>query len=182
MKISTKQMLNVLYVLSWVIFLGLCIEAGGFIFNAFFTQVLNPVGAKYFWQEIDLSSLYKYDHVAFFTETFVMCAIAVIKAYLFYLIVKILYDKKLNTYQPFNEETGRFVLKVSYVSLLIGSISWCGCEFTEWLVRQGVVMPDIQYLRLSGGDVWLLMGVTLFVIAQIFQRGIEIQTENDLTI
>jgi hypothetical protein len=43
-------------------------------------------------------------------------------------------------------------------------------------------MPDIENMRLGGADVWLFMGVTLFVIAQIFKRGIEIQTENDLTI
>ena len=50
------------------------------------------------------------------------------------------------------------------------------------LVKKGVNMPDIQYLHLGGADVWLFMGVILFVIAQIFKRGIEIQTENELTI
>ena len=48
--------------------------------------------------------------------------------------------------------------------------------------RQGVEMPDVQHLRIGGSDVWLFMGVILFVIAQIFKRGIEIQTENELTI
>jgi hypothetical protein len=43
-------------------------------------------------------------------------------------------------------------------------------------------MPDIQYLQLGGADVWLFMGITLLVIAQIFRRGIEIQTENELTV
>ena len=54
-KISTKQMLKILYVLSWIIFIGVCIEAGGFIFNTFFTLVINPVDAHHFWQEVDLS-------------------------------------------------------------------------------------------------------------------------------
>jgi len=45
-----------------------------------------------------------------------------------------------------------------------------------------VKMPDTQHLRLGGADVWLFMSVTLFVIAQIFKRGIEIQTENELTV
>lgn len=43
-------------------------------------------------------------------------------------------------------------------------------------------MPDVQYLGLGGADVWLFMGVSLFVIAQIFKRGIEIQSENELTV
>jgi hypothetical protein len=43
-------------------------------------------------------------------------------------------------------------------------------------------MPDAESLHFGGADVWLFMGVTLFVIAQIFKRGIEIQAENDLTV
>jgi hypothetical protein len=43
-------------------------------------------------------------------------------------------------------------------------------------------MPDIEHLRLGGADVWLFMGVTLFVIGHIFKRGIEIQSENELTV
>ena len=43
-------------------------------------------------------------------------------------------------------------------------------------------MPDIQYLKFGGADVWLFMGIILLVIAQIFKRGVEIQSENELTI
>jgi hypothetical protein len=65
---------------------------------------------------------------------------------------------------------------------MIGLFSGMAGKYSEWLVKQGVEMPALQYLRLAGADVWLFMGVTLFVIAHIFKRGIEIQTENDLTI
>lgn len=84
--------------------------------------------------------------------------------------------------QPFSREVGRFIFKLSYLTLLIGMFSLWGVRYAEWLVKQGVKMPDIQYLRLGGADVWLFMSVTLFVIAQIFKRGIEIQTENELTV
>ena len=84
--------------------------------------------------------------------------------------------------QPFNRDLVRFIFNVSYLALGIGLFSWWGVKYTEWFVKQGVEMPDIQYLRLGGADVWLFMGVTLFVIAQIFKRGIEIQTENELTV
>lgn len=84
--------------------------------------------------------------------------------------------------QPFNRDVVRFIFNVSYLALGIGLFSWWGVKYTAWFVKQGVEMPDIQYLRLGGADVWLFMGVTLFVIAQIFKRGIEIQTENELTV
>ena len=178
LKISSRQMLKILYVVSFVIFIGVCIEAGTFIFNAFFTLVINPKNAGY----LGLSSLYEYDRGYFLVELILMSIVAVMRAFLFYLIVKILHDKKLNMSQPFNQEFGRFIFQVSYLSLGIGLFSNWGVNYTGWLVGQGVEMPDIRHLRLGGADVWLFMGVTLFVIANIFKRGIEIQSENELTI
>jgi hypothetical protein len=182
MKISTKQVFGLLYIVSWIIFVGVCVEAGGFIVNGFFTLVLNPAGARHFWQEVDLTSLYYYDKGYFFVETFVISLVAVMRACLFYLIIKILHDKKLNMSRPFNREFGRFIFRMAYLSLLIGLFSWGGVKYAEWFVTQGVKMPDMKYLRLGGADVWLFMSVTLGVIAQIFKRGIEIQTENELTV
>jgi hypothetical protein len=179
--ITTPQILRILYVLSWILFVGICIEAGGFIFNAFFTLVLNPIGAKHFWQEIDLSALYAYDRGHFFAETLAISIVAVLRACLFYLIIKLLHDK-LNMAQPFSTEVGRFISKMAYITLLIGLFSWWGAKYSEWLIKQGVKMPGIQYLRLAGADVWLFMSVTLYIIAQIFKRGTEIQSENDLTV
>ena len=180
--VSTKQMLKVLYVLSWIIFIGVCIEAGGIVVNAFVTLVLKPENAQYFWKEIELSALYKYDPGYFFVVTLLMSIVAVMRAILFYLIVKMLHDKQLNLARPFNREMGRFLFNISYLALGLGLFSFWGVKYTGWLVTKMVKMPNIQYLRLGGADVWLFMGVTLFVIAQIFKRGIEIQEENDLTV
>jgi Protein of unknown function (DUF2975) len=182
MKITTKQVMKILYVLSWLIFIGVCIEAGGSIFSAFYTLVINPINAKTYWVGNDLSGLLEYERWHFFGETFLISVTSVMKACIFYLIIKNLDPKKLNMSQPFSKEVGRLILKISYLALLIGLFSWLGAKYTEWVVTQGVEMPDIQYLRLGGADVWLFMGVTLFVIAQIFKRGIEIQTENELTV
>ena len=179
---STKQALKILYILSWIIFVGVCIEAGGFIFNTFFTMVINPVDARHFWEELDLSSLYQHDHVYFLIITSMMSIVAVLRAVLFYLIIKILHDKKLDMAQPFSKDVRRFIFRISYLSLFIGVCSWWGAKYSAWMVKQGVAMPDMEYLRLGGADVWLFMGVTLLVIAQIFKRGIEIQTENELTV
>jgi len=104
------------------------------------------------------------------------------KACIFYLTIKILHDKKLDMSQPFSNEVRLFILKVSYLTFGIGMFTWCGVKYTEWVVNQGVKMPDTEHLRLGGPDVWLFMSVTLFVIAQIFKRGIEIQSENELTV
>ena len=48
MTITTKQILKVLLVLSWIIFIGICIEAGGCIFSACYTLLINPINAASF--------------------------------------------------------------------------------------------------------------------------------------
>lgn len=182
MTITTKQILKALQVLSLIIFIGVCIEACGSIFSAFYTLVINPVNAKTFWEGNDLSALYAYDPGHFFAETLLISITGVLKACLFYLTIKILYNKKLNMSQPFSTEVRSFIIKVSWLTFGIGFFTAWGAKYTEWLVKQGVNMPDTQHLRLGGADVWFFMGVTLFIIAQIFKRGIEIQSENELTV
>ncbi len=70
--------------------------------------------------------------------------------------------------QPFNTEVRRFIFNVAYLALGIGLFSYWGVKYTAWLKSLGVTMPDIQFLRLAGADVWLFIGVTLFAILQIF--------------
>ncbi len=177
-RITNNQILKILLIVSWIIFIGVCVEAGSFLFNILYTMVLNPGNSSY----LQLSELYAYDHGQFVVVLIFMSIVAIMRALIFYLIVKILHEKKLDMSQPFNKEVGRFILKVAYLALGIGLFSYWGVKYTEWLESLGVKMPDIQFLRLGGADVWLFMSVTLFVILQIFKKGIEIQTENELTI
>lgn len=181
-KITSKQMLTILLVLSWIIFIGVSIEAGGLIFNTFFALAINPIAAKSFWMQADLSNLLQYDRGHFFAQTFFMIIVAVLKAIMFYLIVKTLHDKKLSMTRPFNKELTHFVSITSWLVLLIGFFSLAGVKYAEWLTKQGLSMPNADQLRLSGADIWLFMGVTLLVINQIFKRGVEIQSENELTV
>jgi Protein of unknown function (DUF2975) len=181
-KITTKHILIVLNIIAWLIFIGVSMEAGGFLFNTFFTMVINPVGAEFFWNHLNLSSLYQFDKGHFLTEMILICIVAVLRAIMFFVIVKFLYDKKLDLSKPFNMDMRRFILNIGYLSLGISFFTNWATNYTHWLVTKGVIMPTIQQLRIGGTDVWIFMSVTLFVIAQIFKRGIEIQTENDLTV
>uniref|UniRef100_UPI00404A986C DUF2975 domain-containing protein n=1 Tax=Flavobacterium sp. TaxID=239 RepID=UPI00404A986C len=181
-KITTNQILKVLHVLSWIIFLGLCIEAGGIAFNTFMTFVVNPLGAQNFWQGADLSDLYNFDAGHFLVITSIMTIVAVLKAIMFYMIVKLFMAKKFNMSQPFSSDLRRFILNLSYLALGTGLFSYYGIGYMSWLKKQGLSGIELETLHLAGADIWFFMVVILFVIAQIVKRGIEIQNENDLTI
>ena len=179
---KTDSIFKVLNVVSWILFVGLCVEAGGFITNAFFTLLLNPVGASKFWVEVDLSAVYNYNQSYFVILILLIIIVTVLKALMFYLIVIIFHDKRFDLSHPFNEAVRRFILNIAYLALGIGLFSLWGAKFSNELMIQGVKITDVQSLKLGGADVWLFMSVILFIIAQIFKKGIEIQTENELTV
>ena len=182
-RITTNQILKVLQILSWIIFIGLCIEAGGIAVNTFITLFINPPGVENFWEGKEyLSELYRFDQAHFVVITTIMIIVAVLKAIMFYLIVKLFTEKKLKISQPFSVELTGFIIKQSYLALGIGLFSHSGFEYSVWLTKQGVKSADLHSLHLVGADVWLFMTVILFVIVQVIKKGIEIQNENDLTI
>jgi hypothetical protein len=181
-RITTEQVLKILNILSWIIFIGVCIEAGAIILVTLYVLIINPDATHSFWNGNGLLGIYQYDHGYFLVFTLLLGIVAVMKALIFYLIVKILHDKKLNMAKPFNKEVGRFIFNLCYLAFGIGMFSYWGGKYIAWLIKQGVDVAEVQLLRFAGADVWLFMGVVLFVIAQIFKRGIEIQTENELTI
>ena len=179
--LSTRQILIILLILSWIIFVGISIDAGGLIVNAIFA-IAKPSVVPHLWKSVDLTALFNYDRGWFAVIVLVMAIVAMIKAWLFYRIIKMLSDKNLSLAQPFRQEVRRFIFYISCLALMIGVISTIGTRYIDRLVKEGVEMPDTQLLHLGGADVWLFMAVILFVIGQIFKRGIEIQTENELTV
>jgi len=180
-RITTKQILLFLNILSWIIFVGVCIEAGGIIFNSVYA-LYKPTVATHFWNGTDLSALYAHDKGHFIAQTTLMSIATVMKALIFYLIIKLFYGKKFNIPSPFHPVILRMVFNIAYLCLGAGLFSLWGTRYAAWIEEQGVQMPDIHYLGIGGGDVWLFMAVVLMVIGQVFKKGIELQTESDLTV
>lgn len=181
-KITTTHMLQCLHIISWIIFIGLCIDAGGYLTNTIYALAVNSHIAENFWTKINFESLLNYSSNHFAVVTFYMTTVAVLKAVLFYLIIKLFDEKKIDLKQPFNKEMAKFISNISYICILIGLFSLGGRNYTNWIELQNVFMPNFEQLNLGGADVWIFMGIVLLVLAQIFKRGIEIQQENELTI
>lgn len=181
-KITTKHLLIFLQIIAWIIFIGVSIDAGGFIFNSFYTLFIRPMNAQFFWNHLDFSQLYAYDRGYFIVVTMLINIVAVLRAMMFFMIVKFMYDKKLDLSKPFNQELRRFVLNIGYFALGISFFSSWAAKYTIWLSKKGIALPDLQELRIAGADVWVFMSVIMFVIALILKKGIELQSENDLTV
>lgn len=176
------NVMKVLHVLAYIIFIGLCIQAGGTISNAIYSLAIDGSLAGRFWNYLDLSNLYDHDKGHFFAITCMMSIVALLNAILFYLIIKILDSKNLDVKQPFSQKVCRQIFNLAYITIGIGLFAYMGTKYTDWQSSLGVLMPITEKLGFGCSNVWLFMGITLLVIAQIFKRGVEIQEENNLTI
>lgn len=182
MEITSKQILKALNILSWIIFIGMLVRTGAYIFNMIFLLTFNPFGGHYFWDGADLSGLLVFDRGYFMVIALLMIIVSILKSLMFYWIIKILHDNKLNMEKPFNKEICNFIFKLSYASLAIGFFSGWVAGYSEWLGKKGALMPSLESMHVDGAGAWWFIAIILFVIGHIFKRGIEIQTENDLTV
>jgi hypothetical protein len=50
------------------------------------------------------------------------------------------------------------------------------------MLGQNVLTQTFENIKFEGADVWLFMAIILLIFGMIFKRGIELQSENDLTV
>ena len=128
---------------------------------------------------LDLSALYRFNTAHYVAIISYIIALSALKAYLFYLVIKIFL--KINFVHPFSTDVSYLISKIGQVALGIGILTLVALGYVAWLTERGVVFPDMQQY-LGGAGEFLLLGGIIFIIAQVFKRGIEIQSENELTV
>lgn len=169
-------------VLAWIIFLGLCVETGGYVFNTAFTLFINPAGASNFWSGLDLSALYQHSESKYVMITVMMCIMSCLKAIMFYQVVSLFYKKKMDWNRPFNDTLGRTIQLIAWIAIGIAFYGMWGEAMVRKMLATGLRIPSVEELKFGGNTVWLFMGVTLLILASIFKKGVELQNENDLTV
>ena len=167
-----------LKIISWLIFVGLCIEAGGLLVNFFFS-LYRPEFVKNLYQKLDLSDLYARSKMVFFGMYSFILFISVLKAVLFYIVVRLV--SKIDLSKPFNSYVSRQISLISYYTLTIGLFSYIARELAKNLQHQGYVTENLNQFW-TDSQAFILMAAVVYIIATIFKKGIEIQNEIDLTV
>ena len=111
---------------------------------------------------------------------FAMCliiAVFALKALVWYMVYTLL--SKLNLQTPFSMEVEKKLENIAYLLLavwIVSTIFWKTCIF--------YVASDtgIQLATNNNGSEYLFMAGIIYIISQVFKRGIEIQEENQLTV
>lgn len=175
---ETKKILSVLNVIVWIIFIGSCIKAGALTFTFIFT-VVNPEGVKNLYEGLNLFELYQYDIKSYHYMMSFVIFLAGYKAYLAFLVIEIF--QKLNLTAPFSENLMKLITRISYSALYIGLLSLIAKSSSERFLKEGIPLDNI-YDFIGTGSEYLFFGGIIFIISQVFKRGIELQSENELTI
>ena len=102
-----------------------------------------------------------------------------LKAYTFYLITLIF--QYLNLHKPFSQEVSRLISKISYFILAVGLLGVIAQGISDELAKKGFPVTNANQ-QWDDYSAFLMMAAVVFVIAQIFKKGLELQSENDLTV
>jgi len=175
MKTNTLQILRIVKVLSWIVFIGLCITAGAVAVSFAVSLFVNTAAAADLYQNLDLSDLYKFGIGHYIVIGSLIILLTILKAVIFYLVIRIF--KNLNINKPFSFEIAMLTRIISYVAFAAGLLAMAANGYTEWLIGQGVSMQKDW-----AGTEWLFLAGIIFIVAIIFTRGVELQSENELTI
>ena len=153
-------------------------RSGGLIVN-FVISIYKPEIVHHLYQKLDLSEMYNRSQWAYYGMYSFILVIALLKAYMFYIVVKLMF--KLDLSNPFNTFVSAQITNIAYCTFSIGLLSYIARQTAKGLQHHGYTIDNLNQFW-ADSQAFILMAAVVYVIAQIFQKGIELQTENDLTV
>ncbi len=167
-----------LYILSWLIFIGLSIEACGLLVNFFF-HFYNPEIIPKLYNKLDLTDVYQKSSCVFYSIYSIVLFVVFLKAILFYLVIHLLH--KLDLAKPFNSGTAKCISNVAYTTFSIGILGYIVKQVSKNLQHKGYNLSQLSEYW-NDSDAFILMAAVIYIIAVIFKKGVELQNETDLTV
>jgi len=167
-----------LKIVAWIIFISLCIEAGGLILNFFF-NLYSPEFVQNLYQNLDLRELYNRSRWAFFSMYSFILTISVLKAFLFYIVIRLV--SKINLSKPFNNYVAKQISQISYYTFSIGLLSYIARRSAQNLQHRGYLIDSIDQFW-ADSQAFIIMAAVIYVIAIIFSKGVDYQEELEETV
>jgi len=173
-KTRTEQILSVMPILAWVACIGFIIEGGSMVFS-YGSSLINPEAAKNLYKGLDLYNLSKHNFWHYTLSVVFAVTLSGTKAWSAFQIVGVL--SKFNLKNPFTMEVAQRLEKVSIILFVAWLVTMLSNLHNVWLMEttDGLHGPWLS------GEFIFFVGI-VFIIAQVFKRGVEIQSENELTV
>lgn len=177
MKTRTEKILIVLKFLALTGGIWYSILCGSQLLT-FIASFINPDWAKRTYQA-DLNMFSIREHSIWYYAYAMSLTIAVLalKAIIWYVVFALLLKLKLQT--PFSMEVEKRLERIAFLLFgvwLVSSIFWK--IYIYYLSQETGIQLSINGV----GDEYFFMAGMIYIVSQIFKRGIEIQEENQLTV
>ena len=177
MKTRTEKILIVLRILAFMGAIKYSIDFGAQLTH-FVASFINADWAKRTYEvNLDIFSI-REKSIAYYS--YAMCltiAVSALKATIWYVVYALLTKLKLQT--PFSMEVEKKLESIAFLSLAVWIVS-----SIFWKIYAYYLLQDtgIQLPVNNSGDEYLFMAGIIYIISQVFKRGIEIEEENQLTV
>ena len=170
---KTERILKIMNFFSWFAFIGLMIKSGA-ILVTYLLSINNPEVSKNLYEGLNL---YEYRNYSFIQYSFIIgyrIILFATEAYIAFLVIKLL--KRLNMKHPFSVGIQKLMQQISYGIFYLWVLAIIHNTHMQLIGKKYNFQMD-----LFSSD-FVFLSVVIFIFAQILKRGIEIQSENDLTI
>ncbi len=170
---KTKTILKIMHVLSWIAFIGLSIKVGAILIS-YFVSLGNENAAKDLYEGINYFD-YKQSSMVHYTILIGYRVLQfALQAYIAFLVIKLL--SSLNIQRPFNGNALKKMQTISFSLIFLWAI------VVAHNIHVGILeaTTGIKATLLSSEFVYIA-GI-VYVFSLLFKRGLEFQSENDLTI
>ncbi len=174
MKTKTERILITMNVLAWLALVGLIVQLGAILIS-YGVSIPNPTGAQNLYLGMNLYVLRQADFWEYTGMVAFIAFFLIAKALIAWRVIKVLSQIKLEN--PFTANIAGRLEQISYFIFGMAVMTFPYSAYTEWLLKKFPTLPQ----KYTSGDFIFLAGI-IFVLAQIFKKGIEIQSENELTV
>ncbi|WP_347922054.1 DUF2975 domain-containing protein [Pontimicrobium sp. SW4] len=180
MKTTTNKLLNVMHVISWLVFIGLCINVGALLISFATSLFINPEGANNIYLGLNLFDLKEFSNLHFVMIILLLILIEGLKALMLYKVVSIF--SNIDLVSPFSQKASKLIAQISYLAFSIGLSLAIAIYYESWLkIEKNIDLPTLQEY-IDGGKEFLFFAGIIYVISLVFRRGVEYQDELEETV
>ncbi|WP_394991237.1 DUF2975 domain-containing protein [Emticicia sp.] len=176
MKTQTKTILEIIKYLALIGAIGFSIECGSQIVSLIVNFFKPEIALKLYKASPKLYELRNFDLRYYgFAMTLVIWFSAT-KAYIWYYIFDFL--NKLSLENPFTVAISTKIQKISFLLFELWVVSFIGNNYIDFVGKEsGIDLAN----HFNHGEYFFMAGI-VYIISQIFKRGVELQEENELTV
>lgn len=160
-------------VIAWIAFIGLSIKAGAILIS-YIVSLYNEGAAKDLYKGMNLLVYKQYSLTQYTIIVGYRFIQFGIQAYMAFLVIKLL--SNLNIQRPFNANALELMQIISYCLLLLWAI------VVIHNIHVGVLEASTGISGELLSSEFIYIAGIVYVFSLLFKRGLELQSENDLTI